>query len=109
MVVLKATGGEPIVKERILESRESSKAEPSIMKVLDKLCLPGIKSSRILTVQACFGFVGDSVLNETVGRLVWFQLGCDIALPCRVREVDGVLGSIPACLQRYILIVWVQI
>ena len=48
MVVLKATRSEPIVKESILESRESSEAEPSIMKVLDKLCLPASKPDEFL-------------------------------------------------------------
>lgn len=107
MVALKATRSEPIIKESILESGEGSEAEASIMKVLDKLYPLGIICGRILTIQACFGFIGDSVLNEAVRRLVRFHLRCDIELACWVCEVNSVLGRITKCLQRCILVVWV--
>jgi len=68
------------------------------MKVLDKLYPLSIICRRILTIQAGFGFVGDSVLNETVSGLVRFHLRCDIVLSCWVCEVNGVLGCIPECL-----------
>jgi len=103
--VLKATHSEPVVKKCILESRERSIAKSGIMKVLDKSYPLSIKCGRILTIQACFALVGNSVLNETVTRLVLFQLRSDIVLACWVREVNGVLGRISLGLQRCIFVI----
>ena len=96
-----------MVKECILESAQGPVAKAGIMKVLDKLYPLGIICGRILAIQACFGFIGDSVLNEAVRRLVRFHLRCDIELACWVCEVNSVLGRITKCLQRCILVVWV--